>query len=123
MAVELERHLAGLRYEVGPDPVAHPTAARVEHEPDAALLVATHLHEVVSAAETPELQRRVLAAFPWVLGGEAGEAILELGGPDSLNAGRQPEPGLSPGSLDAGAAHWDLIFEPGADRRQLPLHA
>jgi hypothetical protein len=26
-----------------------------------------------------------------------------------------------PGALDAGPAHWNLILEPGADRRQLSL--
>src|ERR1700694_3997434 len=112
MAVELERHLAGLRYEVGPDPVAHPTAPAVQHEPAAAALISTHLHKVIAPAETAELHGGVLAAFQGVLGGEPGKPVVELRSPDSLNAGRQPEPGLTPGALDAGPAHWDLIFEP-----------
>jgi hypothetical protein len=94
----------------------------VEHEPDATALIAADLHEVIAPAEAAELQGRVLAAFQGgVLGGEPGEGVVEFRIPDTLNAGRQPEPGLGPGARSAGPADRDLILEPGPDRRQLSL--
>ena len=72
--------LARLLDEVGADPIADPTAAGVQHDPEPVGFVETELDEVVARAERAEVDHRVGAGHRRVLVLDPSQALGEAAG-------------------------------------------